>query len=143
MANRNTLAITNLDDLRDWLIDDGWEIQETKGDYEVLRATKAGRRHPLIIYKKIDAKIHLSVLDRDMGVIRAYIRNARRRIHMYEYEHKGYVLQQTSYNWHYLIFDAESGQCLLHASCTAKLTEEEAKDHIERFLKERGHHETK
>ena len=135
---KRAIPITQLDDLRDWLIINEWEIQNTEGPYEVLRATKLKRKRPLVVYEGIDAKDHLYVADRDMGVIKAYIRNARRKIHMYEYKHKGYVLQQTSYNWHYLIFDLESGQCVLHASCTSKLTEEEAKERIEAFLKLRG-----
>lgn len=135
MANRNTLAITKIDDFRDWLIKDGWEIQDTKDYYEVLRATKTGRRHPLIVYKKNYAKEHLSVLDRDMGVIKAYMRDARKKIQLYTYEHRGYILQQSSYNWHYFIFDGKTEQAVLHAQCTSKLTEEEAREHIDNFLR--------
>ena len=135
MANRNTLAMTKIDDFRDWLINDGWEIQDTKDYYEVLRATKPGRRHPLIIYKRNNAPKHLTALDRDMGVIRAYIRDARKEIKLYTYEHRGYILQQSSYNWHYFIFDGKTEQAVLHAQCTSKLTEEEAREHIDNFLR--------
>ena len=53
---------------------------------------------------------------------------------LYTYRHRGYVLQQTSFNWHYMIFDEETGGMVLHASCTEKLSEEEAKKHIDMYI---------
>ena len=134
MANRHTLAITKINAFRDWLIADGWEIQDTKGYYEVLRAKKEGRRHPLVVYERLGAKCHLSVLERDMGVVKAYMRYERSKIRIYEYEHNGYILQQSSYNNHYMIFEAESGKLVLHVSCESKLTEEEAKERIDLYI---------
>ena len=83
MANRNILAVTKLDDFKSWLISDGWQIQEPKGDYEVLRATKEGRKHPLIAYYRFNTNggkelVHYTVADRDSGVVRAYIRDRRK-----------------------------------------------------------------
>lgn len=77
MANRHTLAISKLEDFKSWLIADGWKIEETKDYYEALRATKPGRKHPLIVYKRSNAKMHLSLLDRDSGVVGAYLRDRR------------------------------------------------------------------
>ena len=77
MANRHTLAISKLEDFKSWLIADGWELQEPKGYYEALRATKQGRKHPLIVYKRSNATMHLSLLDRDSGVVGAYLRDRR------------------------------------------------------------------
>lgn len=134
MADRRTLAISKIDNFKEWLEDDGWAIAEPKGYYEVLRAYKPGRRHPLIVHRKLGAKVHYSVAERDMGVVRAYMKDERQKIRMYDYEHRGYVLQQTSYNWHYMIFELETGQCVLHASCTEKLTEKEAKEHIDLYI---------
>lgn len=79
MANRNALSVMKLDDFKSWLISDGWQIQEPKGDYEVLRATKEGRKHPLIVYYRHDTNggkelVHYTVLDRDMGVVRAFLK---------------------------------------------------------------------
>lgn len=51
MANRNTLHVKKLDAFKEWLTLDGWEIKQPKGDYEVLRAVKAGRK-PLLIRAK-------------------------------------------------------------------------------------------
>ena len=83
MANRNTLAVTKLDDFKAWLISDGWQIQEPKGYYEILRATKEGRKHPLIVYWRHDTNcgkelVHYTVADRDCGVVGAYIRDRRK-----------------------------------------------------------------
>lgn len=54
---------------------------------------------------------------------------------VYTYEHKGYALQQTSYNWHYMIIDPKTDKMVMHVSCTEKLTEDEAKAAIEGYLK--------
>lgn len=83
MANRHALAVTKLDDFKAWLVSDGWQIQEPKGYYEVLRATKEGRKHPLIVYRRNDTNggkelVHCTVADRDSGVVGAYIRDRRK-----------------------------------------------------------------
>ena len=52
MANRNTLHSNKWDAFRKWLIKTGWTIEEPKGIWEVLRAKKAGRQNPLIVYQK-------------------------------------------------------------------------------------------
>lgn len=74
MANRYTLHKNSLEDFQKWLVADGWEIEKSKGIFEVLRARKAGRPQPLIVYTKTDAKEHLTVMSRDVGVVRAFLR---------------------------------------------------------------------
>ena len=79
MANRNTLAVTRIEDFKSWLVADGWQIQVPHGYYEVLRATKEGRKNPLIIYWRHDTNggkkiVHFTVADRDMGVVRAFLK---------------------------------------------------------------------
>lgn len=74
MAVRSMLHHSHIEPLKKWLINDGWTIQDTKGFYEVLRATKDGKR-PLIVYTKLNAKEHYSIDERDMSVIRAFIRD--------------------------------------------------------------------
>lgn len=81
MANRHTLAVSHLDKFKSWLSANGWQVQDTKGNYEVLRATKLNRQFPLIVYKRettLSEKqlVHLSVLDRDMGIVRAFIKES-------------------------------------------------------------------
>ena len=78
MANRHTLHISKLEDFKEWLVKDGWEIEEPKGVWEVLRARKSGRKNPLIVYRKADAKEHLSLMDRDSGVVGAFLRDCKK-----------------------------------------------------------------
>ena len=78
MANRYTLHINSLEVFQNWLVADGWEIEKPKGTYEVLRARKAGRQQPLIVYTKADAKEHLTVMDRDFEIVRAFLRDKKK-----------------------------------------------------------------
>ena len=78
MANRHTLHISKLEDFKEWLVKDGWEIEEPKGIWEVLRARKSGRQNPLMVYRKEDAKEHLSIMDRDSGVVGAFLRDCKK-----------------------------------------------------------------
>lgn len=79
MANRCILHKTHLEDFKRWLIDNDWSLEDTKGDYEVLRARKDGKQHPLIIFEKIDAKQHYSVMDRDVQVVKDYLAKKEER----------------------------------------------------------------
>lgn len=78
MADRHRLHTSKLEDFKEWLVKDGWDIEEPKGTWEVLRARKSGRNNPLIVYTKMDAKEHLSVMDRDSGVIGAFLRDSKK-----------------------------------------------------------------
>ena len=49
-------------------------------------------------------------------------------------EHKGYILQQGSTCPHYMIFKADTNECVMHCSCTKHLTEEQAREHIDIFV---------
>lgn len=64
MANRHLLAVNKLEEFKNWLIENNWKIEKTKGNYEVLRARKSTEKLPLIVYKKDkDGLVHLSVSD--------------------------------------------------------------------------------
>lgn len=77
MAKRNVLHISELEDLKKWLVGDGWELLPLSNNpYEVLRASKAGKQNPLIIYSGKSSE-HLSFADRDMPVIGAFLRNKK------------------------------------------------------------------
>lgn len=78
MANRYTLHKNSLEDFQSWLVADGWEIEKPKGIYEVLRARKAGRQQPLIVYTKADAKEHLTVMDRDLEIVGVFLRDKKK-----------------------------------------------------------------
>lgn len=54
---------------------------------------------------------------------------------MKKYRYKDYELQQTDYNWHYVIIDLKTKECVFHCSCTKELDEEEMKNAIEFYLK--------
>ena len=78
MAKRNVLHISKLEDLKKWLVKDGWELLPLSNNpYEVLRASKAGKQNPLIIYSGKSSE-HLSFADRDMPVIGAFIRDQKK-----------------------------------------------------------------
>lgn len=72
--SRNTLHRSQLASFRDWLETDGWEIEQVKGDYKVLRARKGKRL--LLVYDRIGGD-HLSYADTFEGVIRAFL-NSRK-----------------------------------------------------------------
>ena len=69
MATRDLLHMSKLDEFRKWLFVDGWTEERTKGEFEVLRATKPNKKRPLIIYRRTNSKEHYSADDRDIGLI--------------------------------------------------------------------------
>jgi len=69
MATRNLLHKPHLEAFREWLIKTGWQIHETKGLYEVLRAYKGSKW--LIVYRKASPKEHYSVRVVDYSTERA------------------------------------------------------------------------
>lgn len=75
MAERCLLHQNKLDLLKWWLSSRGYEIQATKGIYEVLRANKG--KDTVIIFKKNGAKEHLSVQQKDHKLIRQFIQETR------------------------------------------------------------------
>lgn len=76
MANRHTLHKKHLNDFKEWLITDGWEILDCMSIYERLRARKGKR--VLVAYEKDAAKEHLSIADRDYPVVGAFLRSRRK-----------------------------------------------------------------
>lgn len=86
MANRQLLHKSKLSTFSTWLVWAGWTLEEPKGELEVLRARKDGRKAPLIIYDQLSSE-HYSVQNRDVGVVRAFIKygfNIRPRTQNYE-----------------------------------------------------------
>ena len=78
MATRNILHISKLQEFEDFLETKGYMIIATsKNPYEVLRAQKDG--DTVIIYKKKDAKEHLSTMDKDYPLVREFIKNQRKQ----------------------------------------------------------------
>ena len=79
MADRHTLHINCVEDFKQWLLQEGWEIQKAKGNYEVIRAKK-GKRTFLAFRRLKDELQHLSTSDRDYYIVRAYINSKNRRL---------------------------------------------------------------
>jgi len=78
MANRNLLHLNQLELFKNWLLDNGWQIEKCKGHYEVLRARRLGERLPLIVYRKDkDNLVHLSVSDWDAQYVKKFIQNKK------------------------------------------------------------------
>ena len=75
MAERCLLHQNKLELLKWWLTTKGYEIQPTKGYFEVLRAKKD--KDTIIIYRKIEIKEHLTVQQKDYKMIRQFIRETR------------------------------------------------------------------
>lgn len=78
MANRHLLALSDIDHFKQWLQSEGWTIEQTKGYYEVLRARHPKQKLPLIFYKKSDAKVHCSIDERYLWLLRRYFNYKRR-----------------------------------------------------------------
>lgn len=75
MAERCLLHKNKLEPFKVWITSSGYELQETKGLYEVLRATKG--KETVIIYRKTQAKEHLTVQQKDYKLIRQFIREVK------------------------------------------------------------------
>lgn len=81
MATRALLHKNKLNELEDWLEKQGYMIISTsKNPYEVMRAVKDNEtgKDLVIIYCKADSKEHLSVMDKDYGLIRKFIKENRK-----------------------------------------------------------------
>lgn len=78
MATRNILHINKLQEFEDFLETKGYMIVATsKNPYEVLRAQKDG--DTVIVYKKKDAKEHLSTMGKDYHLVREFVKSQRKQ----------------------------------------------------------------
>lgn len=82
MANRHILSHTRLEEFKTYLLSNGYVINAPKGNFEVLRATKQGRKHPLIVYERHSNNngtplVHLTVMDRDMAVVINFLKSKK------------------------------------------------------------------
>lgn len=78
MATRNIVHISKLQEFEDFLETKGYMIVVTsKNPYEVLRAQKEG--DTVVVYKKKDAKEHLSTMDKDYHLVREFFKSQRKQ----------------------------------------------------------------
>lgn len=75
MAERCLLHKNKVELLKWWLSSKGYEIQQNKGIYEVLRAKKG--KDTVVIFKKSDATEHLTVQQKDHRLIRQFINETK------------------------------------------------------------------
>ena len=76
MATRNMLHQSKLNDFELFLVGKGYAIVETSNNpFEVLRAKKD--KDTVIIYKKANAKEHLSVMEKDVSLVNEFIYGKR------------------------------------------------------------------
>lgn len=79
MKNRVTVLHGMLPDLKEYLKKSGWTLEPPAGDYEVLRARRAGYPRPLLIHDRTSGGCGYSIDERDMKVYQGWQRNRRRR----------------------------------------------------------------
>ena len=78
MANRHTLHISETEEFKKWLSANGWEILPLSDNpFEVFRAVKRHERY-LVIYRRANAKEHLSYADKDSDIVGEFLRERRR-----------------------------------------------------------------
>ena len=82
MANRHILSPTRLGEFKTYLTSKGFSIEAPKGTYEVLRASKMGRKHPLIVYERHSNNagtklVHLTVMDRDEAIVKSFLNSKK------------------------------------------------------------------
>lgn len=58
----------NLQEFRNYLTDNGWILLPTKGAYEVLRATRADRQHPLMLFQRDEVEA-ITFMSRDRDIV--------------------------------------------------------------------------
>lgn len=76
MANRNVLHIKHLAKFRAWLEKEGFTaLPLSEHGFEVLKMKKD--RRTIIIYRKMRTSEHLSVMDKDMGLVWAFLRSVK------------------------------------------------------------------
>lgn len=73
MANRCMLAINKLENFKQWLLEEGWNLEPVMGFYEIVRARKGKR--VLLVYRKNEIKEHVSVPDSSMDVVKKFIQH--------------------------------------------------------------------
>lgn len=79
MAIRNMLHMSHLKAFEEFLESKGYMIIPTVGAYEVLRAQKPKKERkpkesPVIVYKRKDAKEHLSIMEKDFYLVNEFLR---------------------------------------------------------------------
>jgi len=75
MAVRNILHKSKLEDFKNWLIKEGWKIEEPIGEYEVFRART--NKRIIIFYDKLYSKEHYTVPANCTDIVRKYLNSKK------------------------------------------------------------------
>lgn len=68
MAARNILHISQLEAFTAYLLEKGYRHQPpSRNEYEILRMKKG--RHVVVLFKRLNSKEHLSVMDKDLWLV--------------------------------------------------------------------------
>lgn len=79
MKNRMTVKHGMLTDLKKYLVQSGWKLEEPKGEFEVLRARRPDYPRPLLIHDRTTGGCGYSIDERDMKIYRGWQRSRRKR----------------------------------------------------------------
>lgn len=72
MAYRNLITFEHLPKLDMFMVENGWDRVPTKSLYEERRYVKKGFT-PVILYARTEAKMHTSIMDRDIPLMRRFL----------------------------------------------------------------------
>lgn len=75
--SRSRLHIDKLNDYVEFCKREGWTRAPIKGDYEVLRMTHPGYAGPLLVYQRLDAKVHLTTYGHSAELLDKYFAHVR------------------------------------------------------------------
>ena len=79
MKNRITVRHGMLPDLKAYLQQSGWKLEDPVGEYEVLRARNLNYPRPLLVHDRVERGVGYSVDERDLKVYKGWKRNRKNR----------------------------------------------------------------
>lgn len=79
MKNRMTVRHGMLSDLKAYLKQSGWKLEEPVGEYEILRARNPNYPRPLLVHNRAERGVGYSIDERDVKVYNGWRRNRRKR----------------------------------------------------------------
>jgi len=78
VANRNTLAISKLEEFKEWLISQGFKPLKPKSIYEVLRWKSDGKGEAMpVVFQKDSATVHLTLNESAKRFVKVWLRHKR------------------------------------------------------------------
>lgn len=72
MANKYALTLSDVQEFKSWLMQNGWRIEKIKSENEIVRMTSGKYEKPLVIYKQTKESIFASVPDMWYDVVNVF-----------------------------------------------------------------------